>query len=133
MLDEKDLQAIAQLMSAMENRIDGKLSALEGRIDGKLTALENRIDGKLTALEDRIDEKLVRQKKEILDEATHRMKVLLDAEVTPKFNLLAEGQEDILRRMPSEEDMDIIDGRLSTLEALVKKHSREIAALKQAQ
>lgn len=100
MLDEKDLQAIAQLMSAME---------------------------------DRIDEKLVRQKKEILDEATHRMKVLLDAEVTPKFNLLAEGQEDILRRMPSEEDMDIIDGRLATLEALVKKHSREIASLKQAQ
>ncbi len=100
MLEEKDLQAIAQLMSAMEGRID---------------------------------EKLARQKREILDEATHRMKVLLDAEVTPKFNLLAEGQEDILRRMPSEDDMDIIDSRLSTLEALVKKHSREIAALKHAQ
>lgn len=122
MLEEKDLQAIAQLMNAMEDRIDGKLTALEGRIDGKLSALESRID-----------EKLARQKRELLDEATHRMKVLLDAEVTPKFNLLAEGQEDILRRMPSEEDMDIIDSRLATLEALVKKHSREIAALKRAQ
>jgi len=122
MLEEKDLQAIAQLMNAMEDRIDGKLTALEGRIDEKLSALEGRID-----------EKLARQKRELLDEATHRMKVLLDAEVTPKFNLLAEGQEDILRRMPSEEDMDIIDSRLATLEALVKKHSREIAALKRAQ
>ena len=30
-------------------------------------------------------------------------------------------------------DMDIIDGRLDTLEAIVKKHSREISDLKKAQ
>ena len=46
---------------------------------------------------------------------------------------LAEGQEDILRRMPSEDDMDIIDGRLTTLEASVKKLNREVAQLKKAQ
>ena len=75
--------------------------------------------------------------KEEITEAEKRIAkstvTLMDAEFSQRFNLLAEGQEDILRRMPSEEDMDIIDGRLATLEALVKKHSREIAALKQAQ
>lgn len=86
----------------------------------------------LEAIGQMMDAKLAQQKAEILDEATHRMKILLDTEVTAKFNLLAEGQEDILRRMPSEDDMDIIDGRLDTLEAMVKKHSREIAALKRA-
>lgn len=100
MLEEKDLQAIAQMIQG---------------------------------LEDRIDEKLEQQKKDILDEATHRMKVLLEAEVTPRFNLLAEGQEDILRRMPSEDDMDIIDGRLATLEANVRKLNREVEKLKKAQ
>ena len=85
MLDEKDLQAIAQLME--------------------------------------------QQRKDIM----HDVKVLLDTEVSTKFNLLAEGIEDIQRRMPSEDDMDIIDGRLDTLEAIVKKHSREIAELKKAQ
>ena len=85
MLDEKDLQVIAQLMA--------------------------------------------QQRKDII----HDVKVLLDTEVTTKFNLLAEGIEDIQRRMPSEDDMDIIDGRLDTLEAIVKKHSREIAELKKAQ
>lgn len=85
MLDEKDLQAIAQLMA--------------------------------------------QQRKDIMQD----LKVLLDTEVTTKFNLLAEGIEDIQRRMPSEDDMDIIDGRLDTLEAIVKKHSREIAELKKAQ
>lgn len=85
MLDEKDLQVIAQLMA--------------------------------------------QQRKDIMQD----LKVLLDTEVTTKFNLLAEGIEDIQRRMPSEDDMDIIDGRLDTLEAIVKKHSREIAELKKAQ
>ena len=85
MLDEKDLQAIAQLME--------------------------------------------QQRKDIM----HDVKVLLDTEVSTKFNLLAEGIEDIQRRMPSEDDMDIIDGRLDTLEAIVKKHSREIAELKKTQ
>lgn len=85
MLDEKDLQAIVQLMA--------------------------------------------QQRKDIMQD----LKVLLDTEVTTKFNLLAEGIEDIQRRMPSEDDMDIIDGRLDTLEAIVKKHSREISDLKKAQ
>ena len=84
MLDEKDLQAIAQLMA--------------------------------------------QQRRDIMQD----VKTLLDTEVQTKFNLLAEGQEEILRRMPSEDDMDIIDGRLDTLEAIARKHSREIEELKKA-
>ena len=61
MLEEKDLQAIAQLMQGMKEEIIGETKEL-----------------------------MARQKEEILDEATHRMKVLLDTEVTTKFNLLAE-------------------------------------------
>ena len=97
MLDEKDLQAIAQLM------------------DAKLEKQKQEI------------------KTELRQELMQDLKVLLDTEVTTKFNLLAEGIEDIQRRMPSEDDMDIIDGRLDTLEAIVKKHSREISELKKAQ
>ena len=97
MLDEKDLQAIAQLM------------------DAKLEKQKQEI------------------KTELRQELMQDVKVLLDTEVTTKFNLLAEGIEDIQRRMPSEDDIDIIDGRLDTLEAIVKKHSREIAELKKAQ
>ena len=97
MLDEKDLQAIAQLM------------------DAKLEKQKQEI------------------KTELRQELMQDVKVLLDTEVTTKFNLLAEGIEDIQRRMPSEDDIDIIDGRLDTLEAIVKKHSREISDLKKAQ
>ena len=93
MLEEKDLQAIAQLMY----------------------------------------QKLAQQKQEILDEATHRMQVLLDTEVTTQFNLLAENQEEILNRLSSPEDAELLESRVDTLELAVRKHSREIAELKKAQ
>ena len=95
MLEEKDLQAIAQIM---DSRIGES-------------------------------EKPAQQKREIMQEVG----VLIENEVTPRFNLLAEGQEDILRRMPDEDDMDIVDERLSTPEAMVKKLNREVAQLKKAQ
>ena len=100
MLEEQDLQAIAQLMQDMKKEIIGETNEL-----------------------------LAQQKREIMQEVG----VLIENEVTPKFNLLAEGQEEILRRMPSEEDMDIIDGRLTALEASVRKLNREVAQLKKVQ
>lgn len=100
MLEEKDLQAIAQLMQGIKKEIIGETNEL-----------------------------LAQQKREIMQEVG----VLIENEVTPKFNLLAEGQEEILRRMPSEEDMDIIDGRLTALEASVRKLNREVAQLKKVQ
>ena len=100
MLEEKDLQAIAQLMQGME---------------------------------DRIDQKLARQKEEILDEATHRMKVLLDTEVTTKFNLLAEELDAIKERLPAPDILEQIQEELDIQHAVVKRHTKEIQALKKAQ
>ena len=62
MLDEKDLQAIAQLMADMETRMDRKLA---------------------------------QQKHEIINE----VKVLMEADVMPKFNLLADGIQSINKKM----------------------------------
>ena len=82
MLEEKDLQAIAQLME--------------------------------------------RQKQEILDETTQRMKVLLDTEVTPKFNLLAENQSIMMEKLERLDDIEVMDTRITALEAMVKKLNREV-------
>ena len=65
MLDEKDLQAISELMdekiTAPEARTDEKFAALEARMlagmDEKITASEARTDEKFAALEARTDEK----------------------------------------------------------------------------
>lgn len=89
MLEEKDLQAIAQLME--------------------------------------------KQKQEILDETTQRMKVLLDTEVTPKFNLLAENQSIMMEKLERLDDMEVMDTRITALEAMVKKLNRDVEKLKKAQ
>ena len=75
---------------------------------------------------------LQQQKQEILQE----VKVLLEADITPKFNLLAEGLQNVndrLDRLTTPEEFEIMGSRMDTLELVVKKHSREIAELKKAQ
>ena len=76
---------------------------------------EKRLDQKLSEMEQRITKSTV---------------ALMDAEFKERFNLLAENQDEILRRMPTEEDAELLDTRLAAIEAVVRQHSREIAALK---
>lgn len=66
---------------------------------------EKRLDQKLSEMEQRITKSTV---------------ALMDAEFKERFNLLAE------------EDAELLDTRLAAIEAVVRKHSREIAALKKA-
>lgn len=100
MLEEKDLQAIAQMMKGME---------------------------------DRIDQKLEKQKQEILDESTSRMKLLLDTEVQTKFNLLAEGQRDILDALTPKSEFEKLRSEMDVLKLAVRTLSQDLAELKKAQ
>ena len=102
MLEEKDLQAIAEMM--------------KGNLSPVLSPQERE-----------------KQKQEILDEGTRRMKLLLDSEVTTRFNLLAEGQQTILEKLEHLDDMEVMDTRITALEAMVKKLNREMEKLKKAQ
>ena len=115
MLDEKDLQAIAQLMNAMEERIDKKFEQQKEEILSETRSL------------------MVQQKEEILEDATHRMKVLLDAEVNPKFALLAEGQQSILDSLPPKSELEQLRSEVDLLKMAFRTMSRDIAELKKAQ
>ena len=88
MLEEKDLQAIAQLM------------------DQKLEPIQEDISG---------------------------LKTQFDVEVRHRFDLLAEGQSAILEKLERLDDMEVMDTRITALEAMVKKLNREMEKLKKAQ
>lgn len=113
MLDEKDLQAIAQLIKAQVNPINKRLDTLE----------------RTTATKD----DLAAMEKRVLEQSTVNMQVLLEGLVDPKFNLLADGQKLIQEKMLPMEALDDAEDRLDVLEAVVKNHSREIRELKKAQ
>ena len=111
MLEEKDLQAIAQLM-------DQKLSQQKQDILGE------------------VKDQLSQQKQEILKEATQSMKVLLDADVTPKFNLLAEeiqGLHEKLDRMAPKSEIEELKSEVSVLKLAIRTMNQEIAEPKKAQ
>ena len=89
MLDEKDLQAIAQM--------------------------------------------LTQQKEEILDAATQRMKVLLDTEVTTKFNLLAEGIQDIQEKLVPRSRVDDLEEEVKFMKSIIRQMNEDLQKLKKAQ
>ena len=130
MLEKQDLQAIAELMKQQKTEIigemDNKLNGLEERIDGKLNSLEERMDGKLNSLEERMDGKLLQQKTEIINE----VKVLIENEVTPKFNLLAEGQQAILEQLAPKSRLENLEDEVNLLKIVIKQMNEEINALK---
>lgn len=108
MLEEKDLQAIAQLMDSRIGESEKRMAEL-------------------------MDQRLAQQKQEILDETTQRMKVLLDTEVTPKFNLLAENQKIMLDKLAPKSELEELRSEVSVLKLAIRSINQEIAELKKAQ
>ena len=96
MLDEKDMTAIASLITASEERMGSKLD-------------------------------------ETKQDIMQGVAVLMESKFGPRFNLLAEGQQAIREQLPPAEDWEALDARVSALEAMVKKLSREITHLKKAE
>lgn len=76
-----------------------------------------------------VDEKLKTTEANIMRGVT----TLMDSQFMGQFALLAEGQELILQKMPSEDDMDIIDGRLQEHDDEIKILRRDVNELKRAQ
>ena len=68
-----------------------------------------------------------------ISESENRMKVLIDQEVTPKLNLLAENQAIMMEKLEKLDDMEVMDTRITALEAMVKKLNREVQQLKRVQ
>ena len=133
MLDEKDLQAIAQLMDLkMAQQKQEIIGELDVRMGAKLTQQKSEItgdlDAKLTALESRMDDKLSAFRQETV--------AMMEAYFDPKFELLADGLAAINEKLKALPDPDLLDRMQEELDLhheLLKQHTREIKALKKAQ
>lgn len=69
----------------------------------------------------------------VQEENTRQMNLMIENFFTPRFNLLAENQEIMMERFAKPEDLEVLDTRVSALEAMVKKINRELKELKKAQ
>lgn len=103
MLEEKDLQAIAQMMEAQEKRLDQKLSE---RLDQRLSEMEQRI--------------------------TKNTVALMDMEFSKKFNLLAEGIEDIQEKLVPRSRVDDLEDEVKFLKSMMRQMNEDLQKLKKA-
>lgn len=126
MLDEKDLQAIAQLMTQQKQEIVGELDA---RMDAKLaqqkTEITGELDAKLATMETQMDDKLSAFKQETV--------AMMEAYFDPKFELLAEGQKTLLETLAPKNRVEQLEEEVDILKTVIRSLSRDVADLKKAQ
>lgn len=106
-----------ELLEAMRLMIQQETAQI---IDKRLVPMQADISG--------IKDELVSAKDEVSG-----IKVILDVDIRRDINLLAEGHEMILERLPIPAEVESVDTRLSAVEIVVKKHNKEIQDLKKAQ
>nr|WP_326184275.1 hypothetical protein [uncultured Oscillibacter sp.] len=67
---------------------------------------------------------------------TKKMQVLIENEVTPKFNMLADilmDLKDDIKSLSGGDSLQEIKDKVDVHDAIIKRHSEDIAALKKAQ
>ena len=61
------------------------------------------------------------------------MHVIGESEITPKFNLLVEGQQTLLETLAPKSRVEELEEEVDFLKSIIKLHSEQIAELKKAQ
>lgn len=84
-----------------------------------------------------LDEKDLQAIQSIFVDAEQRITkntvMMMETKFEKRFNLLAEGQSAILEKLERLDDIEVMDTRITALEAMVKKLNREMEKLKKAQ
>ena len=147
MLDERDLQAIAQLIDSKlqesEQRtaqlIDSKLKESEQRTMGAIKESEQRTTGAIKESEQRtmgaIKESEQRTMGAIKESEQRTMQgaaTLMESYFEPKFQLLAEGIQSLQETQIPRERFENLEEEVAFLHTIVRQHSREIEKLKHA-
>ena len=140
MLDERDLQAIEQLIDSKlqesEQRtvhlIDSKLQESEQRtsqlIDSKLKESEQRTMGAIKESEQRTMGAIKESEQRTMQGAA----ALMESYFEPKFQLLAEGIQSSQETQIPRERFENLEEEVAFLHTIVRQHSREIEKLKHA-
>ena len=147
MLDERDLQAIAQLIDSKlqesEQRtaqlIDSKLKESEQRTMGAIKESEQRTMGAIKESEQRTmgavkesEQRTMGAVKESEQRTMQGAAALMESYFEPKFQLLAEGIQSLQETQIPRERFENLEEEVAFLHTIVRQHSREIEKLKHA-
>ena len=136
-MDEKMLlQAIQEIVKAEIEPLNERMGGIEQRMGGmeqRMDGIEQRMDGmeqRMGGVEQRMGG--MEQRMGGVEQRMDRFEILLEHDIPKQLQLLAEGHQGIVKRLPEEHELDGIRSRVSTLERVVADHSEELRILKQA-
>lgn len=98
-----------------------------------LQAVGKLMDDKLDAQRKEIKSDLKEQKSEIMQEVSQQLNLMIENYFDPRFNLLAEQLQTVTEKLAQLDDLEVMDTRITALEAMVKKINRELKELKKAE
>ena len=159
MLDKQDLQAIKELIdtsvTASEERTQAKLDAMDARMDTmdkrlddmdkrfddmdkRFDATDKRLDAmdaRMDAMDKRFD--AIDKRFDSVDAEFENMKnylrVFFETEVMPKFQLLADGHQNLLDTLAPKARVDALEDDVIFLKSIVKSLMQQVSELKKAQ
>ena len=116
MTNEEKILAVLEKQGKLLEKLDQRMDSIDQRMDS--------MDQRQTRTEELLEQ---------MQSDVSGIKVRLDVEVRERFNLLAENQQIMLEKLDRLDDMEVMDTRITALEAMVKKLNREMEKLKKAQ
>ena len=141
MLDRDDLQAIAELIAASEERtserMNGMIAASEERMtermSGMIAASEERTSERMNGMIAASEERMKAYIHEKVTDETNRAIAYTESVVETKLDAIKEGLDLALETHIPMERIERIEENIIALKSVVRKHSEEIDLLKKAQ
>ena len=132
MLDEKDLQAIAQIMDSKikesEQRTAQAICESEHRTMQAICESEHRTMQAIRESEQRTAQAIRESEQRTMQGAS----TLMESYFEPKFKLLFENQQTMMENLTPKSRVDELEEEVAFLRSMIRQHSREIEALKHA-
>ena len=149
MLDEKDLQAIQQLIIASESRMMDRIETSVKETETRMMSyIESAVMPKFGEIESRMIDRIETSAKETesrmmsyiesavmpeFGETESRMAAYMEAYFDPKFNALADGQKLLRETMASKSRVEELEEEVAFLKPTVMSMLTDIDHLKKAQ
>ena len=115
-----------ELLQAIGQIIDEKISASEQRMTANMQTAMAQQTAELRAEMDQREQR-------VLEESRNNMLVLIESEITPKFNLLADGQQEIRDMMIPRSRFEDLEEEVRFMKTIIRQMTEDIAKLKKAQ
>ena len=115
-----------ELLQAIGQIIDEKISASEQRMTANMQTAMAQQTAELRAEMDQREQR-------VLEESRNNMLVLIESEITPKFNLLADGQQGLRDMMIPRSRFEDLEEEVRFMKTIIRQMTEDIAKLKKAQ